>query len=103
MRTPARLDQLTIKLRVSQADDYRALMQLPPDAPMEVPPRPDDGPIGRLEIVMITQFRSWPNINNEFWLELAGRLDLAGRKISLNDGILVAEGTAGFAAMPPWR
>src|ERR1700685_4334560 len=72
VRTATRLDQLTIKPRVSQDWRSRALMQLPPDAPMEVPPPLDPGlGKGALDTVLITESRSWPNIDKAFWDLLA--------------------------------
>jgi hypothetical protein len=81
VRTPARLDQLTIAPRVNQAAMYRALMQLPPDAPMEKPPLvlrpmfPD-------QIAIIPGSKSWPNIDPEFWDALALRLRQSGKNVA---------------------
>lgn len=73
--TPTRLDQLTVKpRRTSQADMYRALMQLPPDAPMEIPPmRTARAPIGG--VFLMRRSNSWPQIDGPFWQALQDRLD----------------------------
>jgi riboflavin biosynthesis pyrimidine reductase len=82
VKTPTRLDQLTIKPRVSQADMYRALMQLPPDASMEKP----NGLNVMLtrDVVMITSSRSWPNMEWPFYSKLAERLRSSGREVTSN-------------------
>lgn len=67
VKTLTRLDQLTIKPRVSQADMYRALLRLHPYAPTETPK------LGRTlwedekQIVVIPRSRSWPNLSPAFW------------------------------------
>lgn len=82
VRSGARLDQLTVKPRVSQADMYRALLRLPPDAPMERPqwlPTPNTA-----DVLLITESRSWPNLPDQFWVALELRLKQAGRRPTSN-------------------
>jgi hypothetical protein len=81
VKTATRLDQLTIKSRVSQADMYRALMQLPPDAPMEKPPLVRVAPFED-QVVVIPRSRSWPNIDGPFWDALVSRLRESGKRVA---------------------
>lgn len=83
VRTGARLDQLTVKARVSQADMYRALLHLSPWATL-AHGRFDALPVTR-DVVLITQSRSWPNLPPEFWTTLADRLRAARRSVDVVD------------------
>lgn len=83
VKTPARLDQLTVKPRVSQADMYRALLQLPPWAPLATPSW-EKFPKLR-DVVLLTESRSWPNLPGPFWEKLLAALYAGGRRVTLND------------------
>ena len=76
VRTPTRLDQLTIKPRVSQADMYRALMGLPPWAlltrPLNIKPDRERG------VMLIPSARSWPNLPDQFWTDLQATMRAEG-------------------------
>jgi len=74
VRTPVRIDQLTVKPRVSQADMYRALLGLSPWAPLEVPFGPRRIVRGSGTLIIHTS-RSWPNLPPQFWEALAKRMD----------------------------
>jgi len=78
-----RIDQLTAKPNVTQADMYRALMHLPPDAPLETPRLDFEEPSG--EVIVIPEARSWPNCQPGFWPELSSALTVAGHKVTVND------------------
>lgn len=85
VRTPTRLDQLTVKPRVSQADMYRALLQLPPWTPLD---RPRWGASGNTrDVLLLTESRSWPNLPGAFWKKLLAALHAAGRKVVVNDPV----------------
>jgi hypothetical protein len=75
VKTPTRLDQLTIKPRVSQADMYRALLSLPPWAPLT---RPNQLATQRTnhghDVLLIPKARSWPNLPIQFWTDLQADL-----------------------------
>lgn len=83
VRSGVRIDHLTVKPEVSQADMYRALLHLPVDAPLARPPAPSAEP-GRDSVLLIPEARSWPNTQPHFWLELGARLHDMGRAVTLN-------------------
>ena len=72
IRSRVRIDQLTVKARVSQADMYRALLRLQPWALLETPQRGHYQT--NAEVILIPRARSWPNLPDEFWQALAKRL-----------------------------
>lgn len=83
-RSGVRLDQLTAGPTASQADMYRALLQLPPETPLrlpEVPPaRPETG-----TVLVIDSAVSWQNTQPEFWRALTRRLRSGGLLVTEND------------------
>ena len=85
VRSRVRIDHLTVKPSVTQADMYRALMHLPPDAPMTVP----DLPFRELSVpgtvFMVPRARSWPNSAPAFWEALAAALTDAGFLLAWNE------------------
>ena len=82
VRTPARLDQLTVKPRATQADMYRALLCVSPWAPL-TRPREIMGIPG--DVVVIPAARSWPNLPLEFWETVCAGLVDSGRHVVIND------------------
>lgn len=83
-RSQVRVDQLTAKASLSQLDMYRAVLQLPPDAPdtravvPSVPRVPGS-------VLLIPEANSWPNTQPMFWEALAGRLRRDGWVVTVND------------------
>lgn len=77
------VEQLTAKPSVTQADMYRALMHLPPDAPLEAPALDFGEPTD--EVLILPEARSWPNCQPGFWPELSSALTAAGHKVTVND------------------
>lgn len=71
VRSEPRLDQLTVKPRVSQADMYRALLHISPWEPME---KPNIEPEPVAEVVFLSRSNSWPALPAEFWMALEHRL-----------------------------
>lgn len=84
IRSPVRIDKLTTKPDVSQADMYRMILCLPHDAPLDLPTPPavakESG-----TVVMLTDSTSWPNTQPEFWPMLAEALRAAGWQVAMND------------------
>lgn len=76
-RTHMRVDHLTTKPDVSQADMYKIILRLPPNIPLALPtvPAADMVP-GR--VIVIPEARSWPNLYPDFWDLLVRKLSLAG-------------------------
>ena len=100
VRSGARIDQLTVKPRVSQADMYRALLRLPPEVPME---RPRWWPAARAaDVLLITESRSWPSLPATFWPALERRLRDAGRRPVANDPTRPLEELLGLSAGAAW-
>lgn len=83
VRSGARLDQLTLKWRASQADMYRAILHLSPWAPLDKPTPPQVERCGGA--LVITEARSWPNLPPEFWSALVGQLRARGIAVAVND------------------
>ena len=83
LRSGVRIDHLTVKPSVSQADMYRVLLHLPPDAPMTVPKIE----VHRTEpnsVLIIPTANSWPNSWPQFWIDLGKALKAAGRDVTFN-------------------
>lgn len=78
LRSGSRIDQLTVKSRVSQADMYRALLRLSPWAALETPGI--DVKVYE-EIILLPMAKSWPNLPMPFWNTLASRLRNAGKPV----------------------
>jgi len=84
-RSGVRIDQLTAKENISQADMYRAMLHLPPDALLTLPRLPQSSdPIPNL-VLMLTEATSWPNTQPAFWTKLTARLEADGHRVLLND------------------
>lgn len=69
VRSPTKVDALTAHPDASQADMYRMMLHLPPDAPLTLPTIPQVVPQAR-SIVVITESTSWPNTQPAFWAGL---------------------------------
>ena len=89
VRSDARLDQLTVKARASQADLYRALLHLSPWEPLAHPifPAPD----GDRNIVMLTESRSWPAMPSSFWSTLVGKIQAREPIMVIGPGMSLGE------------
>lgn len=74
----------TLPGQLSQAHVFRALLGLPLDTPLEVPPLPT---AERRENValLIPEAGSWPNDQPEFWATLAQELRAGGWSVEIND------------------
>lgn len=83
-RSRVRVDHLTTKPDVSQADMYRMLLRVPPEAPLSKPRVPQP-PVKPNTVFLIPDAVSWPNTQEQFWLMLTERLVRAGREVIVND------------------
>lgn len=85
VRTPTRLDQLTVKPSVSQADMYRAILGLSPWTALAEPswPAPIHEYVGAT--LLIPRARSWPNAHPAFWLTVIERLRARGELVIVAD------------------
>ncbi len=100
VRHGARIDQLTVKGDVSQADMYRAILHLPPDAPLALP-----APLAAARhtgVLLIPEARSWPNTQPLFWIELYNRLHDMGRDVLINDADWTLEQLLEECASAEW-
>ena len=85
VRSGVRIDHLTVKPSVSQADMYRALLHLPPDAPLAVPHLIHQAPYRPRSVLLIPEARSWPNDRPAFWQKLATALNKKGWWVLFNE------------------
>lgn len=83
-RTNVRIDNLTTKQDVSQADMYKVLLRLPWGAPLALP-RVPGGPTQPGKVVVVPDARSWPNLHHEFWAKLCARLPTDGWNVQNNN------------------
>lgn len=84
IRTPFRVDHLTTKPDVSQADMYKMMLLINPYAPLTLPNLPDvEQEEGR--VTLIEDSTSWPNTQSSFWPHLVGALQDAGWQVAVND------------------
>lgn len=69
MRSGVRVDQLTARADLSQADMYRMMLRLPPGTSLAKPklPRVDIVP---MTVLVIPAAVSWPNTQSSFWSRL---------------------------------
>lgn len=83
LRTNVRIDHLTTKPDVSQADLYKCLLRINPDVPLALPTikHPETK---RGMAVIIPEARSWPNLHPDFWTNLSQRLSFAGWNVQNN-------------------
>jgi hypothetical protein len=72
-RTNMRVDHLTTKTDVSQADMYKIILRIPPDTPLTLAKVPEVE-TERGKVVIIPDARSWPNLYPTFWEKLSNRL-----------------------------
>jgi hypothetical protein len=81
--SPHRVDHLTTKSDASQADMYRIILGLPPNAKLALPHVP---PMAQQPdtVLLITESTSWPNRQPNFWPYLAEGL-LRTREVVWND------------------
>lgn len=82
-RSGVRVDQMTARSDTSQLGMYRAMLRLPPDAPLSVPKIPQVARDG--SVLLITESTSWPNTQPKFWPLLEEGLRQQGRRVVLND------------------
>jgi len=85
LRSGARIDKLTMVESPSQADMYRALLRLPPDAPLSTPSRLPAVQQVPGTVLLIPEAISWPNTQPAFWSALAEALRRRGRRVTFND------------------
>ena len=83
-RTNIRVDHLTTKPDVSQADMYKILLRIPPDAPLKLPNKPEI-PMEQGKVVVVPDARSWPNLHPGFWGALIQGLASAGWRVIDNN------------------
>jgi len=83
-RTNVRIDNLTTKQDVSQADMYKVLLRIPWGVPLALPKLPDV-PTQRGKVVVVPDARSWPNLHHEFWPRLCSRLGADGWSVTNNN------------------
>lgn len=84
LRSGFRLDQLTTRPDVSQADMYRMILQMPLDAPLALPRIPAREVVPNT-VVVIPEATSWPNTQPRFWTALTAALRAGGRFVAVND------------------
>jgi hypothetical protein len=84
VRSNVRIDHLALKPSVSHADMYRVMLQLPPDAPVQVGRTPERMPRPNT-VLLIPKARSWPNLHVSFWRTLADMLSQSGRQVQIGD------------------
>lgn len=84
MRSGVRVDQLTARPDVSQASMYRAMLQLPADAPLSRPRVPHARKMPDT-VLLIDEAVSWANTQPTFWSALAEALVATGRTIVRNN------------------
>jgi hypothetical protein len=82
-RSGVRVDQLTAKEHISQADMYRAMLRLPPAAPLTLPRVPRGKRVPNT-VLMLTESTSWPNTQPTFWPVLADALRDSDRHVIFN-------------------
>lgn len=81
-----RPDQFTFKCGdISQADMYRALMDLPLDTPLSLPRLPKVERTKR-SALLIFEAKSWPNTQPLFWRKLNNALEARGWHVDWNTG-----------------
>lgn len=83
-RSRVRVDHLTVKTDVSQADMYRMLLRLPPETPLDKPRVPAISQIPN-RVLIIPDAVSWPNTQQEFYRALGPKLEHAGWNVVYND------------------
>lgn len=86
-RSQVRVDALTSNPSASQADMYRAVLQLPPTARLSLPDltRLTTQPPVLNSVLIIPEATSWPNHHPRFWESLSIELVRAGRDVVHND------------------
>lgn len=83
-RTPMRVDHLTTKPDVSQADMYKIILRLPPNVPLALPCNLPAEPMVPNRVIIVPEARSWPNLHPDFWEELCRKLPYAGWNVQSN-------------------
>ena len=73
LRTNVRVDHLTQKPDASQVDMYKILLRIPPDAPISLPTIPT-AEMQPGKVIVISEAKSWPNTEPDFWPLLIGAL-----------------------------
>ena len=84
LRTNMRVDHLTTRSDVSQADMYKIILRIPPDVQLALPTIPAKPQIHG-KVVVISDARSWPNLQPTFWPALATALSYAGWNVQVNN------------------
>lgn len=82
-RSAVRVDQLTARERMSQADMYRMMLRLPPRSPLTRPPLPWTGPLAD-RVLVLPEATSWPARQPGFWDRLVTALRADGRDVEVN-------------------
>lgn len=83
-RSRVRVDHMTTKVDASQADMYRMLLRIPPDAPLTQPVVPMIDPPAPNRVLIIPDAVSWPNTQADFWPALGKALE-ARWEVVFND------------------
>lgn len=79
-----RVDHMTTKPDVSQADMYKVMLQIPPDEPLALPRIPEV-PARPGVVLLIPEATSWPNNQPGFWNVLSVFLRGAGWTVETNN------------------
>lgn len=98
VRTPVRVDQLTVKPHVSQADMYRAILGLSPWTPLAEPSWPAPELVYAGATLLIPNARSWPNADPAFWHAVSRRLRERGELVLVADDLGTLDHVLGVAA-----
>lgn len=85
LRTNMRVDHLITRPDASQADMYRAILRVLPDAPLASPTPPAAATVPN-KLVLIPDALSLPNLHPAFWDLLSARLSYAGWNVQNNRG-----------------
>jgi hypothetical protein len=84
LRSRVRVDQLTTKPDITQADMFRMLLQLSPSAPLSLPHLPWPKAT-RKNSVIVLEANTWPDTQPTFYPKLVDALRAAGRDVWIND------------------
>jgi hypothetical protein len=105
VRTPARLDQLTLKTSVCQADMYRAILRISPWSPLAKPnkwPLLAEDERYRDAVLTIPWAKSWPNANPAFWDAVEAKLRARGERVGRSDPTWALGYLFGVASQAKW-
>jgi hypothetical protein len=102
VRSGVRIDRLAVKAEVTHADLYRAMLHLPPDAPLAQPQLSFPTPPVQNTVLLLPEAQSWPNNQAAFWPHLAQRIEATGRTVIWNDASWTLEELFRRCAQTEW-